>query len=141
MQKRWNTVNPLGHVGIAAGGEHDDRVLVDCTDLPDEFVLSARQLEGSVRAFAFRLRIKANANDHGVRLRSERFGLAANGRFGLSHAEANDGAAHRLEILEAKLVRVAGFQMCDIAVYGLGMALPVIDHGIVAEVEPNSIIR
>src|SRR5258708_39789267 len=116
VQKRWNSVNPLGHVGIAAGGEHDDRVLVDRANLPDEFILSARKLEGSVRAFAFRLRIKANANDHGVRFGSERFGLAADGRFGLSHTEANDGAAHRLEILEAKPVRTAGFQMGDKAV-------------------------
>ena len=45
VQNGRNIVNPSRHVDVAAGGQHDDHVLVDCADLPNEFVLSARKLE------------------------------------------------------------------------------------------------
>src|SRR5712691_4382943 len=140
MQNRRNTITPLAHVHVAPSGEHNDCVLVDRADLPDQLVLSARQLKGSVKTFTLRLWIKSYADDHGVSLRCERFGFAANGSLGSSNAETNDGTPNRLEIFEADFVGLARFQMSAIGIDGLGMTLPVIDHGVVADIEPNPVV-
>src|SRR6267154_5966521 len=140
MKNRWNTITPLRHVHVAPSGEHNDYVLIDRADLPNQFILSTRQLEGSVKTLALRLGIESHANHNDVSLRGKRFGFPANGSLGSTNTEPNDGAAYRFEIFETDFVSLSSLQMFAIAIDGLGMPLPVIDHGIVANVEPNSVV-
>src|ERR1700730_14825486 len=134
MQNRRHAVNPLGHVHVAASQEHNDRVLVDCADLPDEFVLSARQLERPVRTLALGFWIEAYTNNYCVSLRGKGLGVTANGSLSSCYTETNDGTPNCFKIFEADLIRLARFQMSAIAVDCLGMALPVVDHSVVANV-------
>ena len=40
VQEHGNLIDPLGHVGISASGEHYDRLLVGRCDFLDQFILT-----------------------------------------------------------------------------------------------------
>src|SRR5579864_6159661 len=140
VQNRGSTVHPFRHVDVAAGGQHDNSVLVDCANLPDQFVLTSRKLKGPIRAFALRFRIEPDTNNYGIRLCGNRLGCTADERIGSSHAETCDRTTDCFEIFKADLVGVSGLQMPGIAINRLGMRLPVVNYGLAAEIQPYSII-
>ena len=63
LNKPSDIVDPRRHIHITARGDDDDRVLVHAADLPYEFVLPAREAERTLKAFAFRDRIKSDTKE------------------------------------------------------------------------------
>src|SRR5215471_14361431 len=56
-----NAVDPVAHVNAAAGCDRHDDVAVDIGEFTDQLVLTGRKTEGSVRAFAFGVRIETDS--------------------------------------------------------------------------------
>ena len=54
MQQRGNGIDPARHIGVAAAGEHNDRILVGLVNGLNQIVLVRRKLEIAIGALAFR---------------------------------------------------------------------------------------
>ena len=63
VEDRRDLVDPLRHVDVASGSDHDDCVFVDCADLADQFVLSAGKLKSPIETFSFGLVVEPDANN------------------------------------------------------------------------------
>src|ERR1700719_3224584 len=68
IEDRWDLVDPLRHIDVASGSNHDDCVFVDRAHLADQFVLSSGQLKSPIKTFSFSLVIEPDTNDNCIRL-------------------------------------------------------------------------
>src|ERR1700722_14898694 len=97
MQQHGHLLEPPCHVDIAACGQHHNDVFIDARYLFDEGVLPARKSERPVAGLTLVTGTKTHAQDHGVRLGSERFCGLSDGLVCSGNAESCSGRGGALE--------------------------------------------